>query len=223
MDFAYHHPSTHDEIKSSGQLGRAIFDITSSAKQSQSARQRIALIAEQIEQKTSSGSPITIASFAAGHARELQKLSAQAASNILDFIAFDSDQLSLDEIKESNKIIPIRAVSRNVIKDDLSDSPSAEIVYSLGLFDYLNDDFALAVLVKMWGKTKQGGICIVANLAPTAANLGYCEAIMDWWMIARSEANLRSLSERLDASVGDVGKIAIQQHGCFNYLRLEKK
>jgi extracellular factor (EF) 3-hydroxypalmitic acid methyl ester biosynthesis protein len=223
MDFAYRHPSVHEDITSSGLLGEAIFELTSGAKQSQSARQRIALIAAEIERKTDSESQIVVASFAAGHARELQSLPPLVASKISEFLALDSDPISLSEVEKSAASIPVRAVRRNVIKDDLTDLPNAELVYSLGLFDYLNEEFAALVLHKMWEKTKNGGVCIVANLAPTAANLGYCEAIMDWWMIPRTESDLNALADKISSRGSDVKAITIQQHGCFNYLRMERR
>jgi hypothetical protein len=78
------------------------------------------------------------------------------------------------------------ALRINVIKDELIEMEQAQLVYSLGLFDYLTQEFAARVLVKMAIQTRSGWQCVIANFAPEAANLGYCEAIMDWWMITRS-------------------------------------
>jgi hypothetical protein len=223
MDFAYKHPSVQHDITSSGDHGQAIFNMTAGAKQSQSARQRIQLIAGEIESKALSvGSKLTIMSFASGHARELQGLSSLTKSRIREFIALDTDPVSLDEVAKSVDGIEIKTARHNVIKEDLSHLPAAQLVYSLGLFDYLNEEYALAVLAKMWKKTLSGGTTIIANLAPTAANLGYCEAIMDWWMIPRTESDFRILADNIGASFQDVKETSIQQHGCFNYLRMER-
>ena len=72
----------------------------------------------------------------------------------------------------------------------------------------------------MLSLTAPGGKCIVANLAPDAANLGYCEAIMDRWMVTRDEAAMQMLGQRSVALRSGGGPVVVRKHGCFNYLSI---
>jgi len=217
MDFAYGHASVQDELAQAGPLGASIYQCTASAPQSASARRRIELIADEIRQHAAQG-PLQVASYASGHARELEQIDPDTAARIRLFMAIDADERSLVEAARSAGPIAFEGFRRNVIKQDLSDLPQARLVYSLGLFDYLNADHGTRVLSHMLAQTAPGGTALLANLAPTAANLGYCEAIMDWWMIPRSDTDLLALADAaLQGRPADVG---VEQHGCFNYLRV---
>lgn len=217
MDFAYGHPSIQDDVARAGPIGEAIYRHTSGAAQSASARLRIQLIAQEMSTRAQAGA-FSVASYASGHARELEQLSADAARQITRFVAIDADERSLNEARSAAGTISFEGFQRNVIKQPLHDLPQADLVYSLGLFDYLKDDHAIEVIRKMLEQTKPGGTTMLANLAPTAANLGYCEAIMDWWMIPRAKADLLRLAQA--AMAAREGQASVEQHGCFNYLRI---
>jgi extracellular factor (EF) 3-hydroxypalmitic acid methyl ester biosynthesis protein len=199
-------------------LGAAIYEQTSGAPQSASARLRIELIASEITRLARS-SPIRVASYACGHARELEQLAATTAARVELFMALDADERSLAEARCSAGAIAFEGHRCNVIKQDLSALQPCTLVYSLGLFDYLNDEHAVQVIRKMLAQTAAGGTLLLANLAPTAANLAYCEAIMDWWMIPRSASDLLALAQ---TALGQApAQTSVEQHGCFNYLRIQ--
>lgn len=222
MDFAYGHDSIREHMAHAGAVGQQIYAQTSGARQSQSARERIGLLRQQIAARAALD-PFGVVSVAAGHARELEDLDPAARARIRSFTAIDIDPIALGVAQGSAAGLPFTAVRRNVIKDELADVAHAELVYSLGLFDYLLDEHADSVLAKMLSVTAAGGTCVVANLAPDAANLGYCEAIMDWWMVTRDEVAMRALGERAAAARGGDLVVRVQRHGCFNYLSLGRR
>lgn len=219
MDFAYGHPSIQSHLRDLCSTAAGIYRATSAAKQSRSARDRMALLRDELVSRAARH-PVTAISVAAGHARELEGLSADTRARIAAFTAIDLDPLSLDEARRSAGQIAFRPLRRNAIKDSLDDARPADLVYSLGLFDYLADGHASAVLDKMLALTATGGKCIVANLAPDAANLGYCEAIMDWWMVTRSEQDLRDLARSCPAVARGAFSLEVRRTGCFHYLEL---
>lgn len=221
MDFAYGHASVQQHIDQSGKIGKEIYQFTSEAAQSRSARQRILLLSDKIESLAVSNPELKIISFAAGHAREIEALREATKSRIANFTAIDLDQASLQAAAQSSIGIPFSPIRKNVIKDNEIDAlPNADLVYSLGLFDYLSDEYAVKVLSKMWRRTSTLGQCIVGNLAPDAGNLGYCEAIMDWWMITRSVDEMQALGESVAKVYRNVKSIDVSRYGCFNYLTL---
>ena len=223
MDFAYDHLSIQEHVQAAGDIGREIYCHTMSAAQSASARLRLSLIGAMIEHRIAAEGSVTINAFASGHAREIEQISTSALSSIKRFCAIDLDAESLRIASDVVGADVFIAVRRNVIKDDLSEVPRASLVYALGLFDYLIRETAITVLLRMWDTTSPGGLCIVANLATDAANLGYCEAIMDWWMIARSESEMFQLGESVVRQAGDVSAVHVTRHGCFYFLALMKQ
>lgn len=222
MDFAYGHQSISAHIDESSRLGRELYAYTSAAPQSESARLRIVRIAAIVQQMIATNGGLSIVSFASGYCREIESLPADAKASVSRICALDLDSASLALAESAVAPVTFKAVRCNVIKDDLSAVPRAQLVYSLGLFDYLASDVASRVLAKMWAATSAGGTCIVANLATSAANLGYCEAIMDWWMIPRTESEMRSLGEGLAVASSDVASITVERTGCFYFLSLVK-
>jgi hypothetical protein len=217
MDFAYGHHTIQEEVNDAGPLAQSIYRCTSGAAQSASARLRIELIANEISQLTAQGH-VALVSYASGHARELERLTLEEKAKVETFVAIDADMQSLDEAKQSACGIRFAGQRRNVIKQAMDDLPKGDLVYSLGLFDYLNDEHAVQVCRKMIEQAKPGATVVLANLAPTAANLAYCEAIMDWWMITRDEAQLLALADK--SLEGLRGLVKVERHGCFNYLRV---
>lgn len=222
MDFAYGHSSLTAEIEDSGSLAKAIYAHTFAAKQSGSARLRMALIGETISKLADNKPGLKILSLASGYARELEIIPDKTRDKISCFTAIDADLASLARSKISAGTIPFHSHHLNVVKSDLPGGEEFDLVYSLGLFDYLSDENAEAVLRKMWKLTASGGQIVVANLAPDAANLGFCEAIMDWWMITRDRTRMRALGDLIRQGNLASSEVSVVKHGCFNYLEIEK-
>lgn len=222
MDLAYGHTSVKALIDESGVLGREIYKYTSAAKQSESARLRVQLLSDRLAQLAGTTVGSGVVSFASGHARELELLSPNVKEKLGQFTAIDLDGESLKVAQSSALGMPFLSAQRNVITADVSDLQPAGFVYSLGLFDYLTDYFAQRALQKMWLLTKSGGCLVVANLAPDAANIGYCEAIMDWWMVTRNTDQMQALGDYLNETEPEISAITVTRHGCFNYLEITR-
>lgn len=222
MDFAYKHKFIEEHIENSGPIGQEIYEYTSSAKQSISARKRTQYIANQIAFLCQNHKNISISSFASGHGREFEYLSEAEKENIIELLAIDSDINSLNEISRSFRGESVRCALKNVFRIRMKEYGKYDLVYSLGLFDYLEERYAISLIDKMWCGVKSGGRLLIANLNMNATNLGYCEAIMDWWMIQRNESELLKLGESLQDSAS-VDNISVENLGCFSYLVINKR
>ena len=220
MDFAYGHPSVDEHISSAGDIGQQIYKFTAGAPQSRSARTRVELLRQELS-GLGRAAPKSAISFAAGHARELEGAPLPSAGGLARFTAIDMDADSLATAGRAAGQRNYTPVQRNVIRDELGDLEQADLVYSLGLFDYLDDAAALKVLQRMLLCTAAGGRCIVANLSHDAANLGYCEAIMDWWMKTREAGDLYSLSQRALDGTALTAQVRTERHDCFEYLMID--
>lgn len=217
MDFAYRHADVMADVGHAGPVGAAIYEYTSSAPQSVSARERIAFIRQTVASVTKQA-PQRVISFASGFARELEALSETGLTSISEFVAIDADDLALSVVRRTAGAINCKLVHRNVVADETSDLEQAGLVYSLGLFDYLQVEAAQGVLRKMLRLTAAPGLCVVANLSHEAANLGYCEGVMDWWMVTRSAEDLLALAQAAIRSEGREADIETLRVGCFHAL-----
>src|SRR5262249_20675685 len=138
---------------------------------------------------------IDIASIACGHARELDHLPSEALPRIR-FWGIDQDEQTVTTIRErfrSEKyrfeISGIRALLLGRMRIPVSD-----FIYAAGLFDYLDQRSASLLLKRMIASLGPGGIALIANLTPANDEIGYMEAIMDWWMQYRDESSMEELA-----------------------------
>lgn len=223
MDFAYRHEAIFCHIKNAGDMGRAIYEMTFEAQQSNSARKRVQLIQDEINRLSSTHENISIGSFASGHARELEGVISNAA-NIASFYPIDMDGSSITEIEQSfGRRFNINPVRKNVFRlpRKMVENMALNLSYSLGLFDYLDTRHAKYVLETMWQATSNDGTLIIGNLAEDAANIGYCEAIMDWWMVLRSKEQMQELADYV-IGLGEASSCELTKVGCFYYLKVTK-
>jgi hypothetical protein len=75
--------------------------------------------------------------------------------------------------------------------------PQSTIVYASGLFDYLDQRSGALLLKRMFASVAVGGSVLIPNLTPHNDEAGYMEAVMDWWMCYRTEADMRALAALL--------------------------
>jgi extracellular factor (EF) 3-hydroxypalmitic acid methyl ester biosynthesis protein len=199
LDMIYGSPHKNDP----SELGRSIHhSLVEHSNTARAVRHRRSLIADAVDQM-SSGSEVRILSIASGHLRELELTKAIKDGVIKEWVCLDQDADSLRECVRSYGNDVIRAVPGSVRQVLSGKLPLSEFdfVYAAGLFDYLTTPVAGALLSRMFEMLKPGGKFLVANFANTCTEIGYMEAFMDWWLIYRDEAQMKTLVEVLDDSV----------------------
>lgn len=70
---------------------------------------------------------------------------------------------------------------------------SFDLVWSAGLFDYLSDRLAVALLRRMWAWTAAGGSLVFGQFHPRNPTRSAQEWCLDWRLIHRDEAQCRRL------------------------------
>ena len=65
-----------------------------------------------------------------------------------------------------------------------------------GLFDYLDDTIATALLRLLWQQLASGGTLLVGNFAPHHATRAYMEWIGNWYLTYRSEEAMNTLADQ---------------------------
>ncbi|MEZ4417968.1 MAG: class I SAM-dependent methyltransferase [Gemmatimonadota bacterium] len=147
-----------------------------------------------------------VLSVACGHLREAELLPKGALAHCREVVAMDADQESLSVAeqygRETISGLPLR------IKDLLSHDPELgtfDLIYSLGLLDYLTDRMAAALVAALVRRLSPGGRLVVANFLPQPVDVGYMEACMDWYLIYRDERGMQALVE--DVPSVDLGSV----------------
>jgi len=84
-------------------------------------------------------------------------------------------------------------LARRPAAADLIGSPN--LIVCTGLFDYLEDDVARAMLRLFWDRLAGGGGLLVGNFDPHHATRAYMEWIGNWYLTYRTIAQLAELAE----------------------------
>src|SRR5262249_39920320 len=115
------------------------------------------------------------------------------------YIALDQDADSLEVVSRELGplgIEPLHASVRDVLAGRVA-LAGFDLVYAAGLYDYLPTPVAQKLTRALFDALHPGGSLLIGNFLPDIASAGYMEAIMDWWLIYRSRAELLQLTERL--------------------------
>jgi len=125
---------------------------------------------------------------AAGHGRRDLALSvAYQHGLVTEVVVLDQDQNSLDQVvadygQGPAKVTPLPLSVRSLLagKHDLGEF---DLIYSVGLYDYLDTATAQRLTSRLFDALSPGGRLLYANFAPDIHSVGYMDAAMDWRLI----------------------------------------
>jgi extracellular factor (EF) 3-hydroxypalmitic acid methyl ester biosynthesis protein len=111
--------------------------------------------------------------------------------------------------------------------DQLMRDPSAvraepaDLVYSMGLFDYLLPGTATALLQALYELLRPGGVLVVANALGPNTHGWMTELALDWDLIFRTPAELRALARPLEEAGARVC-IEVEPAGAYAVMQLRR-
>src|SRR6202030_1775143 len=159
------------------ELGRMIFEFTTRSAACEGVRARRAFIADLLD-RSIDGSRPHVLSIAAGHLREAELSAAVKRRKLGRFVALDSDLETLQEVERCYGRLGVEVAQAN-IRQLLARKVHLglfDVVYSTGLFDYLQQPTAQRLALHMFQMLRPGGRLIVANFLPGISDLGYMES-----------------------------------------------
>ncbi len=160
--------------------------------------------------------PARILSLGSGPAREIETFLSgpHARAGRAEFTLVDQETMALDYAYDRcyPHILKIGGLSRlqclNISFTDilranggLQDVPPQDMIYSVGLLDYLSDRRARLLVRRLYDALAPGGLLIIGNMNETPlSNLWPMEFIADWTLEYRNEAEMLGWTEGLGAA-----------------------
>jgi extracellular factor (EF) 3-hydroxypalmitic acid methyl ester biosynthesis protein len=169
--------------------GQEMFEYSVRFPGAEAVRLRMIAATEMVEQAWHAGKRILV--LACGHFREGDALVGKDLSNI---VLVDQDALSLSEIRNrhSDNVVTVEANVLRYLRSAASKGEQFDLIYTLGLTDYL-DERAMALLHRLAAAIlRPGGEFVLANFLPNHLAVGWMDAVMEWHLIYRDEAELEA-------------------------------
>ncbi|MBN1493418.1 MAG: class I SAM-dependent methyltransferase [Candidatus Omnitrophica bacterium] len=147
--------------------------------------------------------PISVLDIACGPCRDVDETLKNAGIKAYGsyFHCIDMDERAIsyaqDMVKGHTAMITFKWEVINAFK--LRTHEHYDLVWSAGLFDYLNDRLATALIHRMWKWTKEGGRLIVGNFHPRNKSRNFMEWCGEWFLIHRTEEDIKRIF--MDAGV----------------------
>lgn len=226
LDFIYGHQDARDLVARSSVIGQRVLEYTGGgAFAARAVRWRCARAAQEIEAAAARHPNARILAFACGHLREVELVHPELRRRI-QVIAADIDDESLKAVAKAYG--PECAVEcRRISAKDLMLNRHGldfgyDLIYSLGLFDYLTDKIVERLMPALWSLLAPGGKLMVANFTPQIEDKAYMEVIMDWWLQYRSVEALRVWAALVDPQTVIFQESFSDPFGQVAYLSLGK-
>ena len=178
--------------------GAEIFHATAGSSNGASVRERAVRLASRIDSVLAQSASASVLSVACGHLRELSKTQAFATGMQLDgFYAADQDRESLALVEREYRSRGVRTLPISVAGILRNKLPNLrfDLIYSAGLYDYLNKEVAERLTRKLAGYLAPKGELLIANFLPNHDGRAYMETYMDWDLICRTDEDMVGLAE----------------------------
>ena len=169
--------------------------------------------------------PVNVLSLASGPCNEMgsfDRLATKYGVNIdLSLLDIEKKALEFCEKKaEGLKLSNITYYEQDILKFKHSSSQSKyHLIYSLGLFDYLEDRLFSLLAVKMFNLLEEGGTLVIGNVSDRNPSRALLSLVGDWNRIHRNEQSLKLLTKNIDCSDRNIEK---DTTGIQLYLVLKK-
>ncbi len=150
------------------------------------------------------GTPVHVTSLASGPAREIFDVVSKDCSLDLRATCVDIDAEALAYTWEMANRMAVnerfRFVQANVVKLALGresiELRDQDLVYSVGLIDYLGDRLVVALLDWIHDRLHPGGSVIVGNFDIANPSKPFMDHLLEWKLIHRTADNLVTLFQR---------------------------
>lgn len=189
------------------ELGARIFRYTTRhMPATEAVRYRRFKVANKLDELCEQRTNPAVFSIACGHFREAI-LSAAVRRKLFGRICLlDSDAESLALIDETYSRFGVELIPASIrtlvakegqLEEQYNLREGFDLVYSMGLFDYVRDLTGQRLLRRMFEMLRPGGELLIANFLPEIRDVAYMETFMDWFLIYRSRWEVMELTKSI--------------------------
>jgi extracellular factor (EF) 3-hydroxypalmitic acid methyl ester biosynthesis protein len=177
--------------------------------------------------------PLRILAIACGPAQELVELLEEMPElpAPLEIVLFDQDKGALayayrrlKPIAEAKraKVIYLHESIKRLLRDAelFAGFGRFDLIYSVGLFDYLRQATAVGLTRNLEGRLGDGGRALIANMVPENPSRWYMEHHMEWNLIYRSRPELAEIARR--AAPGARVQILEEESGVNPFVEISR-
>lgn len=162
---------------------------------------------------------LSILNLASGPCRDVAECLEQLNGNA-DRVEFHCVDIDREAIRYAEKLVQPYANKTKIVFERqnifrFKSSRRYDLVWSGGLFDYLEDATAVDVIKRMWDSTNDDGQMIVGNFHPSNTSRNYMEWCGQWFLIHRSDEELKNLFVKADISPAAVSIEREQTGSCI--------
>lgn len=179
---------------------KRIYDWERSAPAAQAVRDRARSLGAIIDEVAAHRGEARAMSVACGHLREAGHARTVREGTFGTLHAIDQDRQSLEVVRRSHpeSVVRTRQASVRHLLGRRIAAGELDLIWSAGLYDYLEVPVARALTQRLFQMLASGGRLVLVNFAPELPDIGYMEAVMAWDLIYRSEDEMRELTRGLD-------------------------
>ena len=115
------------------------------------------------------------------------------------YVALDSDPRSLEEVTRCYGSFGVQTCNAGVrqLLTKRVDLGLFDLVYSTGLYDYLQLPAAQRLTASLFDLLRPGGRLLIANFLPGILDVGYMESYMAWKLIFRTRQDMMEIAEEI--------------------------
>ena len=197
LDFIYQPATVLDERPS--ERGLAIAEYCLHRPAPLAVRARCQQMAELIDRVAATIHRPTVLSIAAGHVREAAQSCAVQSGQVGRYVVLDQDHRSLTVADRTYAHLGVRTLHGTVrgLLTERTPLENFDLVYAIGLFDYLSQPLARRLIRAMFNLLRPGGRVVAANFLPGLPDVGYMETFMDWRLVYRTREEMADLAAEI--------------------------
>lgn len=166
--------------------------------------------------------PLRVLSVASGHLREAELSAAFREGRIEEYVALDSDAESCAQLQREKPAVRVVNAPFTALYRDPSFSDRFDLIYSAGLYDYLEASIAARLSARLFDLLAPGGRLLLTNFLVSNADAAYMEAFMDWTLIHRDADEIAGFASRIPAERIAARRAWTDAHLAVGYLELER-
>ena len=221
IDYIYDQKTTRDGLD---ELTESVYAVTTNSPSTRAVRNRLNYIVNQLNQLPMKKPQARILSLACGHCRELG-LSDVLHENIDKFVAMDQDPNAIELVRKeySHPKLETKINSVTSLLKERKTQQEYDLIYTLGLYDYLSQSIARRLTLKLFQKLNSGGELVIANFVPDILDVGYMESYMDWQLIYRDKDEMQDLLGEIDSACISNSEIFHEPEKNIIFLKLTRR